>query len=351
MSAEKERLYAYDVVRVIAMVFVVAVHSLMVVDVSWPGGSFYTSMCQALFFTANALFFMLSGKFNLRERKTDSSLKRYYAKRARNFLIPILILFFVRTIYDLVPQGGGVGVVAKEFAKNAIGGFNAMEYWFVFTLFGYLLAAPFVAGGIASLTSFGKKCFVGIGFGYFALATLFENMNIEFSWGYLFGGFAFVFFLGAFVDELAANRRNVAIVAAVGIVAFSTNVLLVTAGWGVHAFDLSPLYTMTAVALYVVVLYAFRNARPNRVVSFLAQHSFSVYLVHMMVLLPLGRSLPHFSGVLSFGAHIGVTCVVFAITLLLAIAIDAVLVKPCQRLFDVAAKRVEGVSNRQKAAR
>lgn len=74
------RQYPYDVVRVVAMVFVIAVHSLVMIDTSWSLGWYLFAAGQGLFFTANALFFMLSGKFNLRERKDDRALLDYYRK-------------------------------------------------------------------------------------------------------------------------------------------------------------------------------------------------------------------------------------------------------------------------------
>ena len=79
------RQYAYDVVRVVAMTFVVAVHSLVVIDQSSTILFLVFAVGQAVFFTANALFFMLSGKFNMRERETPTDLARYYVRRFRGF--------------------------------------------------------------------------------------------------------------------------------------------------------------------------------------------------------------------------------------------------------------------------
>lgn len=332
--ASGERQYAFDVVRVIAMVFVVGVHSLMVVDTTWVGGAFYETVGQSLMFTANALFFLLSGKFNLRERKTDEDLKRYYFKRARNFLLPILVLFFVRTLYNCFPFSDGPIAVFKEFVRSSLGTFSSMEYWFVFSLFGYLLAAPFIAHGLVHATAFAKRCFMVIGFGYCTCVFVFGNLGIEFSWGYLFAGFAFTFALGAFADELSHTKKGARRIGLIGLVGFALTVFFAWSGWRVGVFDVSPFYTVAALGLYGVILYAFRNAKPSRAVSFLAQHSFSVYLIHMMVLMPLARSLPPLEGAASLLGHIGVTAVVFGITLVLAIVADAVLVKPCQRLFD-----------------
>ena len=57
--AGENRLFGYDLIRFVAMLFVVAVHSLMVVDDLDGVGAYYIWTGQAVFFTANALFFIL----------------------------------------------------------------------------------------------------------------------------------------------------------------------------------------------------------------------------------------------------------------------------------------------------
>lgn len=66
----------------------------------------------------------------------------------------------------------------------------------------------------------------------------------------------------------------------------------------------------------------------------MAEHSFSVYLVHMMVLMPITKMLPPDTGLSTIAVYFGVVVVVFLLSLLLAVTIDKLIVKPAQKLFD-----------------
>lgn len=98
------RLYKYDFVRTVAIFFVVAVHSLYFVDQSSTACLWIYWALQALFLTGNVLFFLLSGKFNLRERTDDAGVKKFYYNKIRNIVLPILIFFLIRSFYDLYPS-------------------------------------------------------------------------------------------------------------------------------------------------------------------------------------------------------------------------------------------------------
>ena len=328
------RLYAYDVVRVVAMVFVVAVHTLFVIDVSVPALFVLYAACQAVFFTANALFFMLSGKFNIRERKTDADLKSYYLKRFRSFIIPLVFLFFVRTLYRMYPNYETIAHVGKTYVLNTLGAFGSIEYWFVFTLFGFLIVAPFLAPMISSMTPFSRKVFFGIGIGYNLFALVASNLGFDFSWGYLFSGFAFAFCVGAFVEDLFPTKKSRAWACLAGAGGLVVTVLLACNGWknGIH--DISPFYTLLAIGVYFAVLSLAQNARPSRFVSFLANHSFTVYLVHMMFLPFVTNAIPHWLGAASLATYAICVAITFALSVLCAVVLDAVLIKPAQRGFD-----------------
>lgn len=136
------RLYKYDFVRAVAILFVVAVHSLYFVDQSNSACLWIYWTLQTLFFTGNALFFLLSGKFNLRERTDDASVKKYYYSKIRNILLPIVIVFLIRTFYNLYPDITVLGFT-KAFIKNFAFEFASIEYWFVFSLMGCILVALF----------------------------------------------------------------------------------------------------------------------------------------------------------------------------------------------------------------
>lgn len=339
----QNRLYAYDVVRVAAMVFVIAVHSLVALDVSSTPMFILYAACQATFFTANALFFMLSGKFNLKARDDDESLKRYYIRRIRGFLIPILILFFVRTLYNLYPNFETVPHVLKQYAINTLGGFSGMEYWFVFTLFGFLVVAPFIAPAFSKMSPFSRKLFLGIGLLYNLLVLIAANRGVEFSWGYLFSGFALAFCAGAFIENLASTAKQRGWFYISAVAGLLITIALAYFGFSDGIHDISPFYTLLAIGIYLFILNAAKRAKPSKFISLLAKHSFSVYLVHMMFLLPLSDALPHLSGIASIGVYLALVFAVFVLSIAAAALIDAVLVKPAQRLFDKATKAISSM--------
>lgn len=158
------RLYKYDFVRAVAIMFVVAVHSLYFVNSVHEQCAYPFYALQTIFFTGNVLFFLLSGKFNLREKKDDAAVKKFYYNKIRNIVVPIVIFFFIRTLYDLYPDYS-LGLVVKTFIKNFVYDYSHIEYWFMYTLVGFLLVAPFLSHAFARFSKFEKKLFVGIGLG------------------------------------------------------------------------------------------------------------------------------------------------------------------------------------------
>lgn len=332
--ADGNRLYSYDVVRVVAMFFVIAVHSLSVVDTSTNIGFLFFATGQALFFTANALFFMMSGKFNVREYKTDQDLKRYFIKKIRNIMLPIFILFFIRTLYDLFPNYGSIFHFGKEYIENSLGLYAEIEYWFVFTLVGFLLVAPFLAPSFLNMSKFAQKIFLAIGLIYNLFVLFSSNYDFPFSWGYLFSGFAFTFFIGTFIDKLFTTKKQVIAMLVAALLSLMVTVWFAWNGKieGIH--DISPFYTLIAIGIYLLIIYLFKNSKPSKIISFMAEHSFSVYLVHMMVLMPITKMLPPDTGLSTIAVYFGVVVVVFLLSLLLAVTIDKLIVKPAQKLFD-----------------
>ena len=125
----KPRQFKYDFVRFVAMTWVIGVHALTVVDTERRLGSWYVVLCQAIFFTANAIFFMLSGKFNL-VRRNGEDWRGFYVRKARGILLPVLVLFLIRTGYDVWPDLGTPLHFLKTFVLNAADYFDYREYWF-----------------------------------------------------------------------------------------------------------------------------------------------------------------------------------------------------------------------------
>lgn len=331
------RLYKYDFVRAVAILFVVAVHSLYFVDQNNPACLWIYWTLLTLFLTGNALFFLMSGKFNLRERPNDAGVKKYYYNKIRNIMLPILIVFLIRAFYELYPSITISGYL-KYFVKNFSFGFASTEYWFVFALFGYLLVAPFLAHAFAKMTRFEQKAFLFIGLAFNLLTVIAENAGYAFKWGYLFSGFSFTFCLGQYIESYFTTRGKHLLAIAAPICLLAT-VLLSIAGMTANAQDVSPLFTILSIGVYALLLHFGEKMKPCKLISFIAKHSFSIYLIHMMILMPLEHFLPAIGGIQSLLIFIAVTLFVFTTSTIAAALLDKVIIDPAKVLFDKLFKR------------
>ena len=116
-------------------------------------------------------------------------------------------------------------------------------------------------------------------------------------------------------------------------------VILISYGMRTNVQDASPLFTILSFGVYSLLLFLGDITKPSRVVSFIAKHSFSIYLVHMMVLLPFEIILPILPGPTSFLMHIGVTLLVFAASTAIAFVLDEAIINPAKAVFDKIFKR------------
>lgn len=338
------RLTEYDFTRVIAMLCVVAVHCLSVVDTRGPVALMYFTFGQAAFFTANAIFFMLSGKFNLTDRAASNP-GDFYLRKIRGIVIPVLIFFFLRTLYNLYPGFGSVDNVLRSFATNALTDFNSMEYWFVFTLISLLMVAPFLANMVKGMNFDVKRLFFWLGIVWFVVLFAFNNLGVGFSWSYLFTGFCFPFVAGAFIEELFEKRKDKLRIWILSLLALCLSVFLFRSDVREGIFDDSPLYMLASTGLFLALVSLGRRIKGERAtqcVAFVARHSFSVYLVHMVVRHHLLAVAPIVEGIASIGFHVVFTLAVALVSLVVAVVLDTILVKSVQGGFDGVVKRIGG---------
>lgn len=327
----------FDAVRVVAMTFVVAVHTLFVVDVASRSGYVFDLTGKSLFLSANALFFLLSGKLNIRVIP-DERVGVYYFKKARNILIPVLVFFLAFTLYSSYPEFDVIATL-KAFLVGALGGYAGMAYWFMFSLVGFLLVAPFLGRAFDQMGDRTLAAFIILGFGFSIARTIASNVGVGFSWGYPFEGFFFTFCLGAVLDRIINTDQRFRVLMALSTVCFLMSALLVAGGYGVGAYDVSPLYTIYSVGLFMLITRVGRHvlerfSLAERACAFVAKRSFSVYMVHVMLLVPLSAPFIGYGGIASIFAQMGFTVITLAASLALSVLADLLVVGPLQRLFD-----------------
>ena len=273
-----DRIFSYDFVRVVALVMVIAVHSL-------PSNYLVQVVAQPLLFCCNGIFFILSGHFALRERSGDS-LGSYYYRKIRGIIIPIVVYTGVITLWQRKNELATASLgILKEWAKKLIETNATTHLWFVYTVFGFLLAAPFLAHFTARAGRRERRWFALLGIGYVTCLFAGTCTHHDFSWQYPFGLWLFLFCVDplyhAWIEEHCGTSQL--LLAAIGCNAASS--LLCHLGIGnVHLFDVNPLYVIEAICLYELLLRLGERLAHSVVVSELAQHQFGIFIMHMFML-------------------------------------------------------------------
>jgi hypothetical protein len=75
-------------------------------------------------------------------RLPEGKLGDFYLKKFRGIILPALVIFFVRALYDLRADPVSLRHVVDYFVRGSLGQYSGIEYWFIFSLAKLLLAAP-----------------------------------------------------------------------------------------------------------------------------------------------------------------------------------------------------------------
>lgn len=341
----QKRIYKYDFLRTIAIAMVVAVHCLAFTDNGWAHDDQYYVVMSSLLFTANSLFFIMSGKFNLKE-KPGYPLHKLYFKKVRNILLPALLYMFIDIAFTLyiIPgtEGGSILHLLKTYVIGAVDTLSGTVYWFVMLLFGFLLASPFLAHIFSHLSEAETKAFVILGMLWCAFSYVCKNLGLEFGWSYVFTNFFFAFCMGAILTEerVATFSKSTIRLVIASLVSWFFAALLPLAGWTAGAYDTSPLYYLLSFFVYLLLLSIGEKAKPNALVSLIAKHSYGIYLVHLLLMSIFLTYLPRVYGAPSILMHIAGTVLTLFSALLVAIVIDKTLVKWLQAIADVIFNKV-----------
>ncbi len=322
----KTRLFPYDLVRVIALIMVICVHSLPDSYWAWAVG-------QPLFYACNGIFFMLSGHFNLHVRE-EGTLGRYYLRKVATIMLPVLVYTGIIVVWEtkhLLPNYPQA--VLGRFAEDFIHANSLSHLWFVYTLFGILLAAPFFARMLQAMNDGEKRWFVGLGMGYFACLFLLSFTRYDLGWDYPFGFACFMFLVEPICHPYLQRCPTRALLAGV-VVPLGVLAYLCTYGYGSYLFDMNPLYVTEVFCLYELFLRLGGLVGSDKLITLMAKHQYGMYIMHMFCLLRVkAYVVPRIPEGLPWQLS---WLLVIASTLLLALVIattvDIVVIKPLQQL-------------------
>ena len=321
----KQRAFEFDFIRCIAILMVVGVHCVPPVAETVPA-HLYNSFMYAVLFIANALFFLMSGFFNI---KDSYNLPSYYRKKIRNILIPTLIYMLIYEIWYRISFGGSDNPLAVQYLLDVFSSYQNGVFWFVMSLFGMLLLAPIIAPAFRSMLPEKYHVYIFLTLFFLTLSLIGSIIGHPSGWPYPFGiGFALFCFGAAFhIEKASANwTRYLWLALLCTLVSTYLNFNGVP-----NANDASPFFAVASVSVYVLLYSWGRKAKHSKCISFIAKYSFGIYMLHIPVLQTIQPLMPALSRPV---AHLALLVVVMLVTLPLVFLVDKTIVKIAQSALD-----------------
>lgn len=291
---DKGRDVRYDVIRVISMLFVIAVHVNPKPFNSFP---WFRDVFDDIIYTCNGMFFMLSGYFNMKkEYCSKEDYGQYYKKKIISILLPYAVMTFLLYGYDYYQSGRAFELRAYiEETINQFTSLNSEQHlWFMYSLIGLVMSAPFFSKMLHAMSDWEIKLLFGLSIGWNTVSIyLVNDLGWNFNYGkWLMASWTIYFFLGYFQERII-QRSDKKFWYLMGVIGF-----LVTVLWQYilpienhSSQDFAPAYIFFVIGLYTVLL----NKVPlpwepvKKAVSFIAKHSFTVYMIHYLILELIGN--------------------------------------------------------------
>lgn len=321
---KNKRNVQYEFIRVVAMIFVIALHVIGRLPTDTPVRFFYNASLSLLFATCNGLFFMLSGRFALegdyKERKTRAN---YYEKRIVGLLVPIVFFMVLRTAHDTGWEVWNLGFI-KNSMMNIANYYQEQEYWFLYCLVGNVMLVPFLARMVHTAEKQELWDFIGIGVLFTAVVTYSPYItDVSFAWKFLLGDFTLHFFLGYALECLIEKHQEKYVMLA-GVFCYVLSIYLKYVGIHRKLHDLAPTYLVIICALWFALkrIYPYSKLWLDKVILFVGKHSFSVYMIHMLILNRISMVMPFTENSNFLGYLFGVTALTLVISFAMGVVLD-----------------------------
>ena len=194
----KQRDYKLDIVRIVACLMVVLMHSPMpnmeLPSIIAVGNTMITMPCIGL-------FFIVSGYLLL---PVKTSMKDFLTKRLWKVVWPTLVFTLFYIIVNTICDGGDIKSILKQIASIPFGAQGNGVLWFMYTLIGLYLIAPIISPFIEKATR--KELDFIIGLWAITLLWPYLMMVLSVNTGidsilHSFSGYAGYFILGFYLKK------------------------------------------------------------------------------------------------------------------------------------------------------
>ena len=289
-DAIRERDGQADLIRVIACLLFIAVHTRGAVTKPYPNVEYWL---KPLIIICNPLFFMLSGKFALRPFQDNSEgYKQYYLKKLETIVIPYIVI----CIFIFWWNNGFQLFDVKEFITCILNDSLSYQMWFMGPMIGLKLSAPFLSAMVNNLSNTGRKTLIGIGFCWNLITINVLTNMFHMAWGYshwILVSWLLYFVLGYCIEEVT-DRKTIGFICMGGVLCYFLTVLQKQylppeSQRGIE--DHSAIFVLYSSAIYLLLnrVVLIKNATLKKVLAFISSRVFYIFLIHVNIIKELDK--------------------------------------------------------------
>lgn len=284
----KQRDYKIDIVRIVACLMVILMHSPMPnMDLSGiiaVGNTMITMPCIGLFFIVSG-YLLLPVKI---------SMKNFLIKRLGKVVWPTLVFSLFYIIVNTICDGGNIRSILKQIASIPFGAQGNGVLWFMYTLIGLYLIAPIISPFIEKATRKELEFIIGLWvitlLWPYLMIVLSVNTGID-SILHSFSGYAGYFILGFYLKKYPIRINTFAALLLIGMpfvfyIWFKKIGIELGFGDGFSYLSL-PIVLMTLSVFMLLMKYVRTDKLSltvRNVISDFSNCSFGIYLLHIFVM-------------------------------------------------------------------
>ncbi len=300
----KERYYYLDVVRVLACLMVIVLHSPMPVSECSATDTYLLAPLSYLASPCIGLFFMASGALLL-PSKEDGRL--FLKRRFGKIFFPTLVwtCFYLIIGSFSLPSEKIIPYLGKALAGMLFSAQGHGILWFMYTLIGLYLLVPLLSPWWHTASKREIELYIGI----WLLTTCYPYLRMMFNIPvdetnmlYYFSGYGGYFMLGAYLNRYGKLLNKALIGCGIFLFSLFLPLIVVVMEKEVNFFILFGYLSVSAGMMCIgwftwIQRYVFCNT-PNRFTHWIVKisnMSFGIYLIHIFVMRTLLWKLPFIS--------------------------------------------------------
>lgn len=339
-QATEGRIKSYDYLRALAVVFVIAAHTVQSVPVPTksPFAVGIFGSLSALFFNCNVLFIMLSGALILNQKEEPVS--AFYRKRVFRIVIPMAVYYFFYLYLGLYHSGLVKPANLWDALKRFLSGPSDWNphFWLMYVIIGFYLAAPFFKVMVHHLSDRLLLSFVALTLLLNGAAAWLPLLGITFGFPTILWGWESVFILGYFwTRPISASLRKPFLILGGTSFVLTAVICCLKPDAADILFNKAPTMLLSAGAIFAWFTGREKHLKkPGPVIRMIGANGFSILLIHWYILYYVVEGRLGFSP-LHPGPVLGTVLTVAAvllISLIAAFVIDKTVVLSAELVLD-----------------